>query len=363
MAKINILQALSKMAKTQKKYIDDNEPAKILGKSDIITVSKDEVNEYFNSTVEVNEVSSRLTLSYIVETEVVFDMKNKKYSLQYGENEYNFNVIRDISSSDNNKILICDIAEDLFVYIRPNIDINGEISENKSCIQVSDLLENDIIIKEIDYRFLDNGFLNPDVEINNSLTIGKRYYETPIGDNSFTNGYLNVASGLNSCAQGEQNQATGENSIASGYYSAAIGYASHAEGGYTEARGEWTHTEGYNTIVGENCFCQHVQGKYNIEDTEGKYAHIVGNGDQSADTNWELKRSNAHTLDWEGNAWFAGDMYVGGTGQDDENAIKVSPETEDETFNKMLEAGLVSGTIQLEDGTYLADNDGNLIIF
>ena len=80
----------------------------------------------------------------------IFDMKNKKYSLQYGENEYNFNVIRDISSSDNNKILICDIAEDLFVYIRPNIDINGEISENKSCIQVSDLLENDIIIKEIE---------------------------------------------------------------------------------------------------------------------------------------------------------------------------------------------------------------------
>jgi hypothetical protein len=25
---------------------------------------------------------------------------------------------------------------------------------------------------------------------------------------------------------------------------------------------------------------QHVQGRYNIEDTAGKYAHIVGNGEK-----------------------------------------------------------------------------------
>jgi hypothetical protein len=49
----------------------------------------------------------------------------------------------------------------------------------------------------------------------------------------------------------------------------------------------------------------------------GKYAHIVGNG-------WgNGSRSNAHTLDWDGNAWFAGDVYVGGTGQDDPNAKKL----------------------------------------
>lgn len=30
------------------------------------------------------------------------------------------------------------------------------------------------------------------------------------------------------------------------------------------------------------------------------HAHIVGNGTSDA------KRSNAHTVDWEGNAWFAG---------------------------------------------------------
>ena len=43
---------------------------------------------------------------------------------------------------------------------------------------------------------------------------------------------------------------------------------------------------------------------------KGKYVHVVGNGVSSA-------RSNAHTLDWDGNGWFAGDVFVGGTGQDE----------------------------------------------
>ena len=46
----------------------------------------------------------------------------------------------------------------------------------------------------------------------------------------------------------------------------------------------------------------------------GTYSHIVGNG--TSDT----ERSNSYTLDWEGNAWFAGDVYVhstSGTNKDD----------------------------------------------
>jgi hypothetical protein len=43
------------------------------------------------------------------------------------------------------------------------------------------------------------------------------------------------------------------------------------------------------------------------ETTRGAYAHIVGNGTSTSN------RSNAHTLDWEGNAWFAGDVYVDST--------------------------------------------------
>lgn len=54
-----------------------------------------------------------------------------------------------------------------------------------------------------------------------------------------------------------------------------------------------------------------MQGKYNIEDKSGKYAHIVGNGTDLA------KRSNAHTLDWAGVPWFQGRPQFGGTAQDD----------------------------------------------
>lgn len=53
-----------------------------------------------------------------------------------------------------------------------------------------------------------------------------------------------------------------------------------------------------------------MQGKYNIEDKSGKYAHIVGNGTDLA------KRSNAHTLDWHGVPWFQGRPQFGGTAQD-----------------------------------------------
>lgn len=51
-------------------------------------------------------------------------------------------------------------------------------------------------------------------------------------------------------------------------------------------------------------------------------AYIVGNG--ASDT----ERSNAHTLDWEGNAWYSGDVYVGSTSgtNKDEGSKKLATE-------------------------------------
>ena len=95
----------------------------------------------------------------------------------------------------------------------------------------------------------------------------------------------------------------GSNSTAEGYDTTSSGYCSHAEGYDTTADGDCSHAEGQGTNA--NYESQHVQGKYNIEDTENKYAHIVGNGTS------KRKRSNAHTLDWEGNAWYAGDVCNG----------------------------------------------------
>lgn len=78
----------------------------------------------------------------------------------------------------------------------------------------------------------------------------------------------------------------------------------HSEGKGSQALATASHAEGEGTIARTGY--QHVQGKYNIEDTNGTYAHIVGNGTSST-------RSNAHTLDWNGNAWYAGKVTAGGT--------------------------------------------------
>ena len=70
------------------------------------------------------------------------------------------------------------------------------------------------------------------------------------------------------------------------------------------AKGNYSHAEGQGTIATGNY--QHVQGKYNIEDTNNSYAHIIGNGNSST-------RANIHTVDWNGNAWFAGNVSVDGS--------------------------------------------------
>ena len=57
-----------------------------------------------------------------------------------------------------------------------------------------------------------------------------------------------------------------------------------------------------------------MQGKYNIEDLNGTYAHIVGNGEDG-------KNSNAHTLDWQGNAWYSGKLSQEGTPTEDKDLV------------------------------------------
>jgi len=132
------------------------------------------------------------------------------------------------------------------------------------------------------------------------------------GKGTIASGYISHAEGAETMASGDCSHAEGEWTIASGDCSHAegkatetYGYASHAEGEGTTASGYASHAEGEWTIASSDY--QHVQGVNNIPDEETKYAHIVGNGD------FEGFQSNAHTLDWNGNAWFAGDVYVGST--------------------------------------------------
>lgn len=119
----------------------------------------------------------------------------------------------------------------------------------------------------------------------------------------------NGAEVFNDC---ENNVATGTCSHAEGAYTEAAGHWSHSEGYHAKAYGRFSHAEGWATKArGE---AQHVQGRYNVEDTSGTYAHIVGNGTSSVP-------SNAHTLDWNGNAWYKGTIKVGGTSYADASEV------------------------------------------
>lgn len=113
----------------------------------------------------------------------------------------------------------------------------------------------------------------------------------------------NTTMGNKATAEGYDTTASSSAAHAEGYDTTASGLYTHAEGGGTTASGAYSHAEGRGTVAkGAN---SHAQGKYNIQDSAGTYAHIVGNG--TADN----ARSNAHTLDWSGNAWFAGTVTDG----------------------------------------------------
>ena len=128
---------------------------------------------------------------------------------------------------------------------------------------------------------------------------------TASGIYSHAEGRETTASGTASHAEGRETTASGADSHAEGFFTKASENASHAEGDNTTASGAASHAEGYATTASANY--QHVEGIYNIDDgANGDKLHIVGNGTSR-------KRSNAHTLDKSGNAWYAGDVYVGST--------------------------------------------------
>ena len=138
------------------------------------------------------------------------------------------------------------------------------------------------------------------------------------GNSSHAEGFSNNASGDSSHAEGQSATASGDSSHAEGFNTTASESYSHAEGNTTTASAKSSHAEGHFTTAQSQY--QHVQGKYNIGDSTNKYAHIVGNG------KYDDQRSNAHTLDWNGNAWYQGSVYTGGTSQDDTNAKKLATE-------------------------------------
>ena len=202
----------------------------------------------------------------------------------------------------------------------------------------------------------------PDAHAEGISTVASGYGSHAEGNNT-------VASGYASHAEGNHTEASGYTSHAEGDYTVANRRGMHAEGKYNlydnakyidavssgiefswrnrHAASEYTFDAdtGYYTLVNAEPKSEAVIGLYYaysfqyengtidelekpislidsdryqtekhqrklVADAQGKYVHVVGNGDSSA-------RSNAYTLDWDGNGWFAGDVFVGGASQDE----------------------------------------------
>ena len=230
------------------------------------------------------------------------------------------------TGDDTGEPFLMEVSEDtLLIYTRDTsashtISITGLISE----------------VVKIDKKYipeLDNCLSNNDPIGTGSFSLNRKT-DTTIGLDSFAEGYETTASGDYSHAEGYITTASDDYSHAEGYKTTASGYISHAEGGSTTASGHASHAEGDETTASgqyshaegwqtkASSKCQHVQGKFNVADSFNTYADIIGNGASD-------KRSNASTVDWSGNAWFAGDVYVGSTSGTNKDSGSKKLATED----------------------------------
>jgi hypothetical protein len=156
-----------------------------------------------------------------------------------------------------------------------------------------------------------------------------------IGANNTVSGNFAVAIGSGCQASGNYSNASGLMTLCSGAYSNSEGYytnvsgaISHAEGLANEVSSATSHVEGVGNKTGSGFSGLHVGGvncspsnetwkriSYTIykngvpssvgQTTISKYAEIIGNGES------DNQRSNARTLDYDGNESLAGSLTLG----------------------------------------------------
>ena len=112
-----------------------------------------------------------------------------------------------------------------------------------------------------------------------------------IGSTSHAEGEGTKATGMYCHSEGFSTEATQMSAHAEGDSAKATGRVSHAEGYSTEASAPYSHAQNRGTRASSEC--QTAIGRYNIEDSAGTYAFIIGNGVGN-------NRSNALTVDWDG---------------------------------------------------------------
>ena len=285
-----------------KKYVDDNKITYTVSSKVLATIPASDIKLY--GEIAVNNISINKDRRYYIE----FLGSKKLCSL--------------LINGEIGDLIICSIGNYSIEIHNNTFNISIYIDK----INTSDTTDTftDLIIYEEEVKYLDNKYLETDLTLQNSISLGRigdigtgssaiGYDVEASGDYSHAEGSSTKASGMFSHAEGSTTTASGYASHAEGSATTASADSSHAEGDYTTASGASSHAEGYGSKASSQF--QHVQGKYNIEDKDRKYAHIVGNGAGDA------KRSNAHTLDWQGNAWYSGKLSQEGTPTEDKDLV------------------------------------------
>lgn len=204
-----------------------------------------------------------------------------------------------------------------------------------------------------------------------------------VGNYSFAEGLECVASGYTAHAEGYYTKALRRGSHAEGYYSYAYGEGSHAEnsataiGDYSHAEGSniaegaYSHAENFGKTVGDmshasgyytiaNKCAQFVLGTFNeIDESDsihpdtvrdyGSYALIIGNGTNNT------QRSNALTVDWNGNVKASGGLTL--AGHSSAIGTRVLVEGSSSMTDVSVSAGgwVTIGTISLSAGTWIVN--------
>lgn len=307
-----------------KKYVDDNR---------IGYIKSETVGETIDTSTMINSFNNN---SYIYESNNVTYLEiGKEYHVIVNGVRYRVLCINNMPGNDQIYETIIVTGDGFSISIMNKMGYNTKYyTDNTKCayeIKLSDELlaaPPTIQILKMDIEYIPTYLMPKDLEILNSISVNRigdigtgsaaiGYKNTASNDFTFAMGIqttasapgahaeggLTVANASYSHAEGFKSASTGEYSHVEGIVCESSGQGSHAEGYYTVASGQRSHSEGYFTEAASQY--QHVQGKYNVVDSNGVYAHIVGNG------TGKNNRHNAHTLDWQGNAWYSGKVTTG----------------------------------------------------
>ena len=307
-----------------KKYVDDNK---------IGYIKSETVGETIDTSTMVSSFSNN---SYTYESNNVTYLEvGNEYHVIVNGVRYRALCINNMPGNDQIYETIAVNGDGFSISVMNKMGYNTKYyTDNTKCayeINLSDELlaaPPTIQILKMDIEYIPTYLMPKDLGILNSISVNRigdigtgsaaiGYNNTASNDFTFAMGINTTASAPGAHAEGGLTVANASYSHAEGFKSGSTGQYSHVEGIVCESSGQGSHAEGYYTVASgsrshsEGCFTeaasqyQHVQGKYNVVDSSGTYAHIVGNG------TGKDNRHNAYTLDWSGNAIYAGKVTAG----------------------------------------------------